>query len=94
LSSFFKIICQNLQCRQGIPASPVPNTRQQWKLRTSVEITAPDLLIIYKMAKIKLVKINPSETGNPRIGHSGFLSRKFNSTLWPQFLNYLDNKAP
>lgn len=55
------------------------------------EITAPDLLIIYKRAKIKLVKINPSDTGNQKIGHSGFLSRKFNSTLWPQFLTYLDN---
>lgn len=51
------------------------------------EISAPRLVSIYKNALINLVNIKPSDMGQQKIGHTGFLSRKFSETLWPTILD-------
>ncbi|MEQ9147757.1 MAG: alpha/beta hydrolase [Cytophagales bacterium] len=51
------------------------------------EITAPKLVALYKKAVVELVEIKPEDCKTNKIGHSGFLSRKFKETLWRKFLD-------
>jgi predicted alpha/beta hydrolase len=53
------------------------------------DITAPKLVAIYKNANTSLIKLAPSDCNAVKIGHSGFLSRKFKDTLWRTILNNL-----
>lgn len=55
------------------------------------EITAPKLVRIYKRAEIELVSFNPQQFDKLKIGHTGFLSRKFSDSLWAKILWYLNN---
>lgn len=55
------------------------------------KITTLKLINIFKIARTNLVEINPISIGHKKIGHSGFLSRKYNNSLWPVILNHIKN---
>jgi predicted alpha/beta hydrolase len=53
------------------------------------EVTAQRLISLYPDAKKLLIKISPQDFKAKKIGHSGFLSRKFRDSLWPEILKLL-----
>lgn len=50
------------------------------------EVTAPKLVSIYKKADTQLINFAPNEFGVKKIGHTGFLSRKFKDNLWAKIV--------
>ncbi|NBP69306.1 MAG: hypothetical protein EBU52_11230 [Cytophagia bacterium] len=54
------------------------------------EITAPKLLTLYKQAETECIQVHRSEVGHQKIGHSGFLSRKFTTSVWTKILDHLN----
>ena len=49
------------------------------------------MLAYYKNASIEKHRINPSDLGLGRIGHSGFFTRKANQQLWRLPLDLIEN---
>lgn len=54
------------------------------------EVTANNLLKYYKEAIIKIQKFTPKELGVKKIGHIGFFSRKFETTLWKNIITQIE----
>lgn len=50
-------------------------------------ITSNKLLDYFVNAPITIEQVKPSDVGVERIGHAGFFSRRFESTLWAKLLN-------
>lgn len=53
------------------------------------EFSAKKLLVFYKKASTTLFKISPTDCNQAKIGHSGFLSRKFRDSLWSDMADLL-----
>ncbi len=51
------------------------------------DTTVKKLLDFYSNADTKLVKVDPREYRQLKIGHTGFLSRRWKSTLWGELLD-------
>lgn len=54
------------------------------------KVTSNKLLKYYKNAEIEVQEIIPAEYGVPKIGHTGFFSRKFKANLWDKIVSEMN----
>lgn len=50
------------------------------------EVTTLKFARLFKTTSVQRIEINPSDVGKSKIGHTGFLSRKYADRLWPEFV--------